>query len=352
MGEGRGHASRARAMIERLNSDHRIIVTTSHDALAFLRDNYPDDPQVEVHEIPGLKFHYSVDKLDNIKTIRKGLSFWAARGKYVRQLLEKMQTWQPDLVVCDFEPLVPRAARKLGVPVLSLDHQHFMSTYDLTSLPGRLQRWAWLMSWSIWAFGIRQDETVISSFYKPPLRANCSYMTQVGPLLRPAVRAQEPIVGGHLLSYLRRATPPRVLDLLAESPIPVRVYGLGEREPRGSITFCKIDEVTFLEDLASSQAVVAAAGNQLLGEALYFGKPVFALPELSHHEQCINACFLKQLGGGDWRHLEKFNTDDLKAFLSDLDKYREQLATSAETFDGTDEAAEAIQQMLDRYANT
>ena len=146
--------------------------------------------------------------------------------------------------------------------------------------------------------------------------------------------------------------PPRVLDLLAESPIPVRVYGLGEREPRGSITFCKIDEVTFLEDLASSQAVVAAAGNQLLGEALYFGKPVLALPELSHHEQCINACFLKQLGGGDWRHLEKFNTDDLKAFLSDLDKYREQLATSAETFDGTDEAAEAIQQMLDRYANT
>ncbi len=346
MGEGRGHASRARAMIERLKSDHRIIVTTSHDALAFLQDNYPDDPQVEVHEIPGLKFHYSVDKLDNIKTIRKGLSFWLARGKYVRQLLSKMSEWQPDLVVCDFEPLVPRAARKLGVPVLSLDHQHFMSTYDLTSLPGRLQRWAWLMSWSIWAFGIRQDETVISSFYKPPLKSSCAHMTQVGPLLRPAVRAHQPSKGPHLLSYLRRATPKRVLELLSKSPLPVRVYGLGEKEPQGSITFCKISEVTFLEDLASCQAVVAAAGNQLLGEALYFGKPVLALPEKSHHEQCINACFLKQLGGGDWRHLEKVNNEDFSTFLDKMDQYREQLANSEETFDGTDEAAAAIERML------
>lgn len=350
MGEGRGHAARARSMVERLRGENRMIIATSHDALVFLRKSYADDPEVEVHEIPGLQFHYAGDELNNLKTIRKGIQFWIMRGFEVRKLLPKLRDWKPDLVVCDFEPLIPRAARKLGIPVMSLDHQHFMSTYDLTSLPLRLQRWAWAMSWSIWAFGIRQTETVVSAFYKPALRANCQDLTQVGPLLRPSVRAQEPTVGKHLLSYLRRATPPEVLDQLAALPIPVKVYGLGEREPRGAITFCKIDEQTFLDDLASCNAVIAAAGNQLLGEALYFGKPFLALPEKSHHEQCINACFLDQLGGGEWCHLERVQPRTISGFLERKETYRQNLIDSDETYDGTEEAAAAIKRMLKREA--
>lgn len=346
MGEGRGHAARARAMVEQLRGKHRLILLTSHDALAFLRNSYADDPEIEVHEIPGLKFHYSGTELDNIKTIRKGLQFWISRGHNVRKLLPKLREWQPDLVVCDFEPLTPIAAQRLGIPVLSLDHQHFLSTYDLSSLPLRLQRWAWAMSWTIWAFGLRQTDTVVSAFYKPALKPRCQDITQVGPLLRPAVRAKVPVVGEHLLSYLRRVTPPEVLDVLADSPLPVRVYGLGEREPRGAITFHKIDETTFLDDLATCNAVVAAAGNQLLGEALYFGKPCLALPEKNHYEQSINAHFLEQLGGGEWCHLGEVKPATLSDFLDQKETYRQNLVDSEESFDGTAAAAAAIERML------
>ena len=346
MGEGRGHAARARAMVEMLRGRHRVVLYTSYDALDFLRTQYQDDPEIVLREIPGLKFHYTDGKLDQLKTIRHGLGLWWNQRAAVEQVAADIDRDRPDLLVCDFEPIAPKAAHKRGVPVLSLDHQHFMVAYDLSSLPAKLQRWAWRMGWSVWMFGIRQTHSVISAFYKPPLKPRWRHATQVGPLLRPVVRERRPTVGDHLLSYLRKSTPPEVVEMLAAAGQPIRIYGLGERDPVGSATFHAIDEQTFLDDLATCDAVVAAAGNQLLGEALFFGKPIFALPESNHYEQRINACFLQQLGGGDWAPLEQVTLAELRAFLDRREAYRQQLADSDETFDGTADAAAAIEAML------
>ncbi len=333
-------------MIEALRSRHRLVLFTSHDALAFLDDQYRDDPQIEIREIPGLKFHYTGGKLDNGKTIREGLALWWNRSREVKKLLADFDRDNPDLLVCDFEPLLPRAARRCGVPVLSLDHQHFMVAYDLSSLPVRLQRWAWAMSWSIRAFGIGQERSVISAFYYPRLKPAWRDAVQVGPLLRPAVRQRQSAVGAHVLTYLRKATPPAVIDMLGDLGMPVRIYGKGERDPVGGATFHAISEQGFLDDLATCDCVIAAAGNQLLGEALYFGKPVFALAEWNHHEQCINANFLKQIGAGDFAILEQVTADDFREFLDQRETYRQQLADSELEFDGTQSAADAIEAML------
>ena len=45
-------------------------------------------------------------------------------------------------------------------------------------------------------------------------------------------------------------------------------------------------------------AVVSTAGNQLVGEALYLGKPVLVMPERVNFEQAINAHYLEQSGAG------------------------------------------------------
>ncbi|MCA9241804.1 MAG: hypothetical protein KDA37_16455 [Planctomycetales bacterium] len=346
MGEGRGHAARARSMVERLRDRHRLVLYSSYDALEFLRAEYAHDPDIEVRETDGIKFHYSQGKLDLLKTITSGLAAWWNLRKTVDRLVGDFHRDKPDLVVCDFEPTVSRAAHRCGVPVLSLDHQHFMVAYDLGSLPSDLRWWAGAMSWSIWAFGIRQQTTVVSAFYKPPLAPRWRDAVQVGPLLRPAVKLRQATNGAHVLSYLRRQTPPRVLDHLATLPAEVRVYGLGPQPARDNLTFCEVSESGFLDDLAACDAVIAAAGNQLLGEALYYGKPIFALPEANHHEQRINACFLKELGGGDWRLLEEVTAAEVQKFWSDRETYRRQLAQSTLNFDGTADAAAAIEAML------
>lgn len=346
MGEGRGHAARARAMVEQLRDRHKIVLFSSADGLAFLDKVFGDDPEIDVHEIPGLVFHYTAKRIDYAKTIRLGLAFWASAGREARKLLRLFNEHQPDLAICDFEPLLPRAAKRAGVPLVSLDHQHFMSTYDLSCLPPPLQRWAWRMSWATWAFGIRAKTKIVSAFYDPPLRSGCEDVVQVRTLLRNAVRDRTPDRGDYVLSYLRRVTPQRVVDALAELPMPVKVYGLGQREPHGSATFHAIDEQTFVEDLAGCDTLISAAGNQLLGEALHFGKPVLALPERGHHEQCINACFLAEMGAGEWRHLEKATADDLRAFLERRDTYREAIVAAGRSFDGTPRAVEAVEHAL------
>jgi len=346
MGEGRGHAARARSMTEQLRSRHRMVLYSSHDALAFLRDEYEDASDVEVREIPGVKFHYVENRLALRKTIGQGLSFWWNRKKLSQSIVEDIGRDQPSLIVSDFEPLVARAAHQAGLPVLSLDHQHFLVAYDLSGLPWKYRWRARSMRLAVWMFNIAEDQSVVSAFYRPPLRRGYEHMIQVGPLLRSAIRGRQPKQGGYLLSYLRRQTPDRVVDMIASLPVPSRIYGLGQRPPMGNAEFYAVDELSFTEALVNCRGVVAAAGNQLLGEALYLEKPYFALPERKHFEQCINAHFLKQLGGGGWARLEEVRQADFDQFIADMPTYHQNLQGRQEEFDGTTAAAEAIESML------
>jgi uncharacterized protein (TIGR00661 family) len=346
MGEGRGHAARARTVVEELRNRHRIMLFTSHDALEFLTKQYGEATDVDVRQIAGLKFHYTSKRLDLIKTIREGLGLWWQQKKHIAPIVEEIRREHPQLVISDFEPLVARAAHQAGVPVLSFDHQHFLVAYDLSTLPLQLRMRANSMILAVWLFGIRQQKTVVSAFYRPPLRKGYEDVVQVGPLLRPTIRGREPCQGDFILSYLRRNTPPRVVDILAKLDVPVRIYGLGKLPKRGDAEFFEVDECSFTEALVSCRAVVAAAGNQLLGESLYLGKPFFALPEGKHFEQCINAHFLKDLGGGDWAAVEQVKHSQLVAFLASVDRYRDSLLGRQHEFDGTADAVAAIESML------
>lgn len=346
MGEGRGHATRARAMAEQLRHKHRVVIYTSYDALAFLRELYAGDSHVEVRETPGIKMEYTRGRLDPLKTVTTGLRFrWRLR-EIVDQLSADIERDRPAAVVTDFEPTVPRAAHRAGVPVMSFDHQHFIMAYDLSRLPLRLRSYQWVMSPFVRAFGIRQQKTVVSAFYFPPLRPAWRHAIQVGPILRQVVRQTEPTIGAHVLCYFRRHTPDRVVDLMTCVDRPVRVYGLGERPNRANLTFCPIDEQNFVRDLASAHAVIAAAGNQLSGETLYFRKPFLAIPEKNHHEQCINAFFVKDLGGGDWQLIERLQPADVTRFLGQVESYRENIQNSPHKFDGTDDAVREIEAFI------
>ena len=352
-GEGRGHAVRVRTLVEHLRHDNELVLFAPDEAYDFLVKSYGEDQSVEnvrLMRIPGIKFHYTGGKLDLFKSIGYGLSY-ARRElpQLVDALRRRIEAEQPDLCISDFEPSLPRAARKCGVPLLSIDHQHVLLAYDLRSLPLMLRRYAWWMSWSIRCYYGRGDyEAVASSFYSPPLKSGFGHVRQVGPMLRSDIVAAVPQQGDFLLSYLRANTPPRILEMLSGAGMDVRVYGLGERPRQGRVSFHAINEQNFVNDLASCAALVSAAGNQLLGESLFLGKPVFAIPEELHHEQQINACFLKQMGAGDWTTLETLSSGHLSKFLSRLDDYRASAANLCGRLNGTPDALDAIRNAVSR----
>jgi UDP:flavonoid glycosyltransferase YjiC (YdhE family) len=61
---------------------------------------------------------------------------------------------------------------------------------------------------------------------------------------------------------------------------------------------------------------VCTAGNQLVGEALHFGKPVLACPEVGNREQEINARLLAASGAGCWMPFDRLDERALREFLA------------------------------------
>jgi uncharacterized protein (TIGR00661 family) len=213
------------------------------------------------------------------------------------------------------------------LPYISLDHQHFLVTQELSRLPWRLRWKAWLVGLPISMFYRKQRRTIVSSFYHLPLKRGCGRVTQTGILLRPEILAATPMVGEHLLVYLRRFVRPKLMDALRNCGREVRIYGLGARRPEARCTYHEVDEQNFVRDLSSCFAIVSNAGNQLVGEALYLKKPFLALPEAGNFEQAINAYFVRDVGAGDWVDFDRFQHADLRQFLQRVPEFRQQIGS-------------------------
>ena len=168
----------------------------------------PALPNVEVRRIPGLRFHYTSGRLDLTRSVARGLGYlWKLPG-LVGQLKRAIRDERPDLVVTDFEPALPRAARACGVPLVSLNHQHFLVACDLSSLPLSLRGYAKLMGLVSEAHLPRQDADDRLFVLPLPLRGAWR-VQQVGPLLRPELQRATATRGDYLLSYLRPILPRR-----------------------------------------------------------------------------------------------------------------------------------------------
>ena len=92
--------------------------------------------------------------------------------------------------------------------------------------------------------------------------------------------------------------------------------------------------------------MVAAAGNQLIGEALHLGKPLLALPESGHAEQRMNGHFLRAMECGDFAPLEHVDVGRVRGFLAGLDRYRPALTALAGRMDGAGEVLRVIERWL------
>jgi uncharacterized protein (TIGR00661 family) len=351
-GEGRGHATRIATLVEHLERDHDILIFTSADALEFLSKRFPREAgqsgaRVRLVEIPGIVFQYTGGRLDVTRSIAVGLDYQArVLGPLVDRMIVELDGFGAEIAVTDFEPALPRAAGRFQIPLVSVDHQHFLLAYDLSGLPLALKWNAWFMSHAVWMYVTEASDTVVSAFFRPPLRRGWEHVVQVGPLLRREITGAVPRDDGFILSYLRRHTPFSTLSTLADCGLPVKVYGLGHREHVGNVSFHAIDERRFVEDLAACRGMISAAGNQLIGEALQLGKPMLLLPERAHAEQQMNSHFLAAMGCGDFAPLEQFSPEILRAFLDGLDRFRPALANVAGRMDGTPDVVRVIERRL------
>lgn len=330
-GEGRGHASRIKTITEWLRHRHQVWLYAPGEAYDFLKKCYAHErpsSNVTLQYIPGVRFQYTQSKLDLVKSFSHAVRFAAhVLPRAVYDLKNQLRQIQPNLVLCDFEPLLPRAASKLNIPIIAIDHQQTLRFCDWRHLPSSLRWYAWGMAWGVWWCYPRCTVAIVSAFFPQHLRQSLPpvKIIPVGPILRPQIMGQQPSFEDYYLSYLRPNTSDAVLDVLQEISLPVKVYGLGGRPRRSKLSFHALDDESFARDLASCRGVIGAAGNQLLGEAIYLGKPVLALPESAHYEQRINAHCLMMMGVGMFCELEQVSPAIITEYERRWTEYRDNL---------------------------
>lgn len=316
-GEGRGHATRARTLVEELRGQNRVTLHTFGDAFDMLDALYRGT-DVEVRRIPGARFRYDRrGKLDLLRTACANAGLvGGARGR-IAAMARGLERDGAEVVLTDFEPLLPRAARVAGLPVVAIDHQSALAHGDFRALRPELRRHARMLGAFVKAWVPAPNLQISSSFYVPPARRSARDVHFIGVLLRRQLRDATPSHGDHVVAYLRRTPRAEALDALARLDVPVRLYGPTDVAARGALQPQAIDEGGFLDDLLSCSAVVTTAGNQLVGEALHLGKPVLAMPEPGNREQEINAWFLEDTGAGRATTFDAFGPDILDDFLAD-----------------------------------
>ena len=313
-GEGRGHSSLARAVLPVLQqAGHTLHVITYGQSLA------PMAPYEPI-EIRGIRHAYDhAGRLTPLRTIWKNagvLWYYALEWRTLRRRLAGLS---PGLVITNMEPLIPRLARSLGVPVVSFDNQH-----ALVLLPGQIPRGfqlsARITRTAVQAVAPHADFFVVMSFTSsPPLRDN---VCVVPPALQREFQQLRPETGNEVFVYLKQPNP-RLLEILRQIDEHFVIYGYNKSASSGNLTFREFNDRMPVE-LAASKAILGTTGLSLLSEAVWLKKPFFGVPLANEFEQTSNALFIRNLNFGDYS--EHPRCEQICAFLQRLDEYRTALS--------------------------
>ena len=317
-GYSRGHASRAGTVLSELVKQHEVMIFAGRDAEKILSEQY------EVNSVPVLAYEYTDrGKISALKTLRNNLPIVTdlfRHGRNFKRVKEMIRAFDPDLIISDAEVFTNHIARNLKLPLVSFDHFGIMVH---CRVPLRWQdRMRSLLDRMAYRTMLgRSDKQLISSFYDAPARTQDVML--IGPLLRDEVFSLEPTDGHHLLVYFNNGSyqiTPEVADTLRSLDMPMRVYGSSLVGHDGPIEFRPTSNVGFLQDLASAKAVISTAGNQLVGEAAYFGKAMLVLPE-NTVEQRMNASAVERLGIGEQIEWSEFKPHVVRRFLDRVPEF-------------------------------
>lgn len=344
VGEGMGHATRSKVVIEHLlTGGHAVKIVASGRAFRFLAEAFPD-----VVEIAGLTLKYDAGAVDRDHSLLHNV-LMSPRMLYenASAYFEEVRAFAPELVISDFDSFAHTFARAHGVPIISIDNQqiihrckHDKDIKDGVELDFQTTK----------AFVKAKlpgcDHYVITTFFFPKVREKFSHNTTlVPPILRKAVLDVKPSRGEHVLVYQTSTSDQQLLPTLKKlRNRNFVVYGLRRDAVEDNCVIKDFSENGFVDDLASSRAVITNGGLSLLHEAIYLGKPIFSVPVRHQFEQEMNARYLEKLGYG--LSAPQVQPDTLEWFLQQESRYA--AALSAHNQNGNQVLFQTIDSLLGR----
>lgn len=315
-GEGSGHSSRAREVITHLESrGHRVHVTSFDRGYQNLKGDF------DVTEIDGLRLTYVHNRVGYGKTVLRNLLHLPKTTRTVRSLGKKAEAWNLDLAITDFEPIACHVGHKLNLPVLAIDNQHLLTDAEIT-YPKEYRKEAAATKLVTRLMTPRADAYLVISFFAARVKKKTTFLFP--PILRDEVLHASVTQGDAVLVYVTSGAA-ELAELLKSVRGRFLCYGFGREGKDKNLEFRKPGLDSFLRDLCNCKAVIANAGFSLISEALYLGKPYLAWPVKRQFEQIFNAFYIGRTGYG--AYWDDLNQERVESFLSNLETYRQQLAT-------------------------
>ena len=312
-GSGSGHSSRAREMMTHLRAQGHDILGVSYDrGFRNLTDDF------YMFDVPGLHIVAIQNRVSKLQTAIKNLKSLTGGISKFREFKETVfNCFQPDIVLCDFEPLTAYMATHRDLPLVSIDNQHRMR-YMEYPCPAPLRKDALVAETVIRAFVPKPDVSLVTTFFFGDVKNDRTLLFP--PILRQAVFDAKPSDEGHILVYFTQEFE-SFMGMLREFPRErFLVYGAGREGEEGNLTFRPFSLDGFLADLASSRAVISTAGFTLMTEALHLRKPMLALPMGGQFEQELNAHLLEDLNYG--KNGRTADSESIGDFLYRLPEYQ------------------------------
>ncbi len=340
-----GHATRSRVLLDELVKHHEVHIVVSGRAQQYLEKRFEN-----VHGIWGLTIAYEGNSVRSWQTllqnVKGAITGWPQN---IRKYFELVESFQPEVVISDFETFSYLFAKNHFLPVISVDNMQiinrckhepsvlagFEDSFELTrsivkaKLPGAFHY-------------------LITTFFNPPLRKERT--TLLPSILRSEILAAKPERGDHLLVYQTSTTNTALVEILQRAKLPCRVYGmrrdLTEDLVDGNLTYRPFSEAGFIDDLRTARAVVAGGGYTLMSEAVYLHKPMLSMPVEGQFEQVLNARYLEALGYG--AYAKELTESKLSEFLDGVPRAEEALKGYEQ--DGNVKMIAALEEQLARAA--
>jgi uncharacterized protein (TIGR00661 family) len=301
VGEGMGHAMRSRVVLEHLfASGHEVEIMASGRAAEFLRKAFA--ARGWVHRIHGMHIVYEENQ------VRRGTTFWsnvlagvAALPAQIAAYFEIIARFRAELVISDFESWTYLFGKSRNLPILSIDNMQVLNRCSIDPELIARHRTEFEVAKAFVKGKLPFcDHYLVTSFFQLPTRKPNT--TLFPPILRAEILGARPSRGEHLLVYQTAEGYDALPEALKQLDVPCRIYGMRRdlREDLVDRNLCyrPFSEAQFIEDLATSRAVIAGGGFTLMGEAVYLKKPMLAVPVGGQFEQILNASYLQKLGYG------------------------------------------------------
>ncbi|MDP9141239.1 MAG: hypothetical protein M3O62_10660 [Pseudomonadota bacterium] len=341
MGYGRGHAMRTMSVLPALMAEHEVTVFAGGDAYDVLAPRFPTVriPVIGYQYNDAGRHSFTRTVVRNFAPMRDLLFGGEGQALVAREFRQR----GIDLVISDSEAWTHRVAQKLGIPRISFDHVGIIA-YCKPHFPPDLWALGMRDAWGYRSLMGVPERILVSSFY--PAEPAYPQVTVIGPMLRDEVLSATPSDGDYLLAYFNKGEHqylPHVDRALRLLDCKVVVYGTGRVGADDNLDFRAPSVDGFVRDLAGCRAVLSTAGNQLIGEAIHFGKPLLVVPE-DAFEQRLNAHMIERMGVGMRVDLMQLAPSDVDRFMGNHAWYRSNM--QAHAGNGRTQAQECLRRYI------